>query len=387
MFSFNNKTKFMRISLLIALLGLFHIFSTSCQSKMETVSIQHLKAVEVAQQTVPIYKDFVGQVYGQADIPIRARVDGFVEKIHFNEGLKVTKGQLLYSVDDYPFRLEVTRVQSRLSEAKIMLVNAENDLGRIQPLAELNAVSKRDLDAAVARKQAAEESLKSAEASLSLAKVNLGYANIYSPITGIIGKTKAKVGEYVGKSPNPVILNTVSLIDSVIVEFFLNERDYLTWARKVIEKSPSDVKQANLPFELFLADGQLFPHLGKFRFIDREVDPKTGSILIQSIFPNPENLIRPGQFAKVRIMVNVIENALVIPQRCAFEVQGFFNVFVVNSENKVVQKQVEILDSFEDKFIIRSGVEKGEKILIEGLMSVKSGQEVNLEIIPVNLQK
>ena len=377
----------MRISLLIALLGLFHIFSTSCQSKMETVSIQHLKAVEVAQQTVPIYKDFVGQVYGQADIPIRARVDGFVEKIHFNEGLKVTKGQLLYSVDDYPFRLEVTRVQSRLSEAKIMLVNAENDLGRIQPLAELNAVSKRDLDAAVARKQAAEESLKSAEASLSLAKVNLGYANIYSPITGIIGKTKAKVGEYVGKSPNPVILNTVSLIDSVIVEFFLNERDYLTWARKVIEKSPSDVKQANLPFELFLADGQLFPHLGKFRFIDREVDPKTGSILIQSIFPNPENLIRPGQFAKVRIMVNVIENALVIPQRCAFEVQGFFNVFVVNSENKVVQKQVEILDSFEDKFIIRSGVEKGEKILIEGLMSVKSGQEVNLEIIPVNLQK
>ena len=377
----------MRISLLIALLGLFHIFSTSCQSKMETVSIQHLKAVEVAQQTVPIYKDFVGQVYGQADIPIRARVDGFVEKIHFNEGLKVTKGQLLYSVDDYPFRLEVTRVQSRLSEAKIMLVNAENDLGRIQPLAELNAVSKRDLDAAVARKQAAEESLKSAEASLSLAKVNLGYANIYSPITGIIGKTKAKVGEYVGKSPNPVILNTVSLIDSVIVEFFLNERDYLTWARKVTEKSPSDVKQANLPFELFLADGQLFPHLGKFRFIDREVDPKTGSILIQSIFPNPENLIRPGQFAKVRIMVNVIENALVIPQRCAFEVQGFFNVFVVNSENKVVQKQVEILDSFEDKFIIRSGVEKGEKILIEGLMSVKSGQEVNLEIIPVNLQK
>jgi membrane fusion protein (multidrug efflux system) len=387
MFSFNNKTKFMRISLLIALLGLFHIFSTSCQSKMETVSIQHLKAVEVAQQTVPIYKDFVGQVYGQADIPIRARVDGFVEKIHFNEGLKVTKGQLLYSVDDYPFRLEVTRVQSRLSEAKIMLVNAENDLGRIQPLAELNAVSKRDLDAAVARKQAAEESLKSAEASLSLAKVNLGYANIYSPITGIIGKTKAKVGEYVGKSPNPVILNTVSLIDSVIVEFFLNERDYLTWARKVTEKSPSDVKQANLPFELFLADGQLFPHLGKFRFIDREVDPKTGSILIQSIFPNPENLIRPGQFAKVRIMVNVIENALVIPQRCAFEVQGFFNVFVVNSENKVVQKQVEILDSFEDKFINRSGIEKGEKILIEGLMSVKSGQEVNLEIIPVNLQK
>jgi membrane fusion protein (multidrug efflux system) len=365
----------------------FILLLIGCEKKTQTVAVQNLKAIEVEQQTVPIFKDFVGQVYGQADIPIRARVDGFVEKIHFNEGLKVTKGQLLYSIDDYPFRLNVTREQSRVSEAKIMLVNAENDLGRIQPLADLNAVSKRDLDAAVARKQAAEESLKSAEASLSLAKVNLGYTNVYAPITGIIGKTKAKVGEYVGKAPNPVILNTVSQIDSVIVEFFLNERDYLTLAREVIEKSPSDTKKADLPFELYLADGQLFPHQGKFRFIDRNVDPTTGSILIQSIFPNPENLIRPGQFAKVRSMVNVIENALVIPQRCAFEVQGFFNVFVVGQDNIVVQRQVEILDSFEDKFIVRSGVEKGERVLIDGLMSVKSGQEVNIEIIQTNVQK
>jgi len=353
----------------------------ACENKTETVLIQKFKAVEVAQETVPIYKDFVGQVYGKADIPIRARVDGFIEKIHFNEGLRVNKGQLLYSIDDYPYRLEVTREQSRLSEARIMLVNATNDLERVRPLAELNAVSKRDLDAAIARKEAAEESLKAAEASLSLSKVNLGYANIYSPISGIIGKTKAKVGEYVGRSPNPVILNTVSQIDSVIVEFFLNERDYLTLAREVIELSSTDLKKADLPLELYLADGELFPFPGKFRFIDRDVDPTTGSILIQSIFPNPEGLIRPGQFAKVRSMINVVENALVIPQRCAFEIQGFFNVFVVDSENKVVQKQVEIFDSFEDKFIIKSGLEKGEKVLIDGLMSAKPGQEVNIEII------
>jgi membrane fusion protein, multidrug efflux system len=215
----------------------------------------------------------------------------------------------------------------------------------------------------------------------------LGYANIYSPITGIIGKTKAKVGEYVGRSPNPVILNTVSQIDSVIVEFFLSERDYLTLAREVIELSSTDVKKADLPLELYLADGELFPFQGKFRFIDRNVDPTTGSILIQSIFPNPEGLIRPGQFAKVRSMVNVVENGLVIPQRCAFEVQGFFNVFVVDSENKVIQKQVEIFDSFEDKFIIKSGLEKGERVLIDGLMTVKGGQEVNIEVIQFNAVK
>jgi len=359
-----------------------------CEKKTETaIIVQNLKAVEVAEETIPIYKDFVGQVYGKADIPIRARVDGFIEKIHFNEGLRVNKGQLLYSIDDYPYKLEVTREQSRLSEARIMLVNAKNDLDRIQPLAELNAVSKRDLDAAIARKEAAEESLKAAEASLSLSKVNLGYANIYSPITGIIGKTKAKVGEYVGRSPNPVILNTVSQIDSVIVEFFLSERDYLTLAREVLELSPTDVKKEDLPLELYLADGELFPFQGKFRFIDRDVDPTTGSILIQSIFPNPKGLIRPGQFAKVRSMVNVVENALVIPQRCAFEVQGFFNVFVVDSENKVIQKQVEIFDSFEDKFIIKSGLEKGERVLIDGLMTVKGGQEVNIEVIQFNAVK
>lgn len=359
----------------------------SCEKKTDTVIIQNLKAIEVAQETIPLYKDFVGQVYGKADIPIRARVDGFIEKIHFNEGLRVTKGQLLYSIDDYPFKLEVTREQSRLSEARIVLVNASNDLERVQPLAELNAVSKRDLDAAIARKEAAEESLKAAEASLSLAKVNLGYANIYSPITGIIGKTKAKVGEYVGRSPNPVILNTVSQIDSIIVEFFLSERDYLTLAREVIESTSENVKKADLPFDLYLADGQLFPYKGKFRFIDREVDPTTGSILIQSIFPNPEGLIRPGQFAKVRSMVNVVQNALVIPQRCAFEVQGFFNVYVVDSESQVVQKQVEIFDSFEDKFIIKSGLEKGEKVLIDGLMTVRPGQKVNAEIIQFNSVK
>jgi membrane fusion protein, multidrug efflux system len=343
-----------------------------------------LKAVEVLEQRVPIFKEFVGQVYGKADIPIRARVDGFVEKIHFQEGVNVSKGQLLYSIDDNPFRLNVSREESVLSEAKINLVNAENDLSRIAPLADINAISMRDLDAAKARKDASEQAVRAAEANLNLAKVNQGYARIYAPISGIIGKTKAKEGEYVGKSPNPVILNTISKVDSVIVEFFLNEKDYITFYKQLIKDGDNGLNRINHPLELYLADGEKFPYTGKITFLDRNVDPGTGTILLQSIFPNPDGLIRPGQFAKVKSVIDVVDQALVVPQRCVVELQGFYNVFTVGEDGIVTQKRVEILDNLGDLFVINSGLQRGEKVLIEGLMAVQSGQKVSLELVKFN---
>lgn len=352
------------------------------QEKQETSL--NLKAVEVLEQRVPLYKEFVGQVYGKSDIPIRARVDGFVEKIHFQEGVNVSKGQLLYSIDDNPFRLSVSREESILSEAKINLVNAENDLSRITPLADINAISKRDLDAAVARKDASEQAVRAAEANLNLAKVNQGYARIYAPISGIIGKTKAKEGEYVGKSPNPVILNTISKVDSVVVEFFLNEKDYITFYKQLMKDSETGLNRVNHPLELYLADGEKFPYTGKITFLDRNVDPSTGTILLQSIFPNPDGLIRPGQFAKVKSVIDVLDKALVVPQRCVIELQGFYNVFTVGKDSVVTQKRVEVLDDFGDLFIIKAGLDKGEKVLMEGLMAVQSGQKVNPEVIQFN---
>jgi membrane fusion protein, multidrug efflux system len=363
----------------------FFLLTIGCsreQEKKETTI--NLKAVEVIEQRVPLYKEFVGQVYGKSDIPIRARVDGFVEKIHFQEGVNVSKGQLLYSIDDNPFRLSVSREESILSEAKINLVNAENDLSRIAPLADINAISKRDLDAAVARKDASEQAVRAAEANLNLAKVNQGYARIYAPISGIIGKTKAKEGEYVGKSPNPVILNTISKVDSVVVEFFLNEKDYITFYKQLMNDSETGLNRINHPLELYLADGEKFPYTGKITFLDRNVDPSTGTILLQSIFPNPDGLIRPGQFAKVKSVIDVLDKALVVPQRCVIELQGFYNVFTVGKDSVVTQKRVEVLDDFGDLFIIKAGLDKGEKVLMEGLMAVQSGQKVNPEVIQFN---
>jgi len=357
------------------------VFLWSCSQKEEVkLKVPNLKAVEVLTQQVPIAKEFVGQVYGRSDIPIRARVDGFVEKIHFKEGFKVNKGQLLYSIHDSPLQVSVSREESILSEAEINRVNAENELSRIAPLAEINAISKRDLDAATARRDAAEEMVQAAKANKDLARINLGYTKIYAPISGIIGKSNAKIGEYVGKSPNPVILNTVSEIDSVIVEFFLNEKDYITFAKEILSGT-DEVKKMDRPLELYLADEEKFPYAGKIIFLDRSVDPTTGSILVQSIFPNPDRLIRPGQFAKVKSLVNILDEALTIPQRCVFEIQGFYNVFVVDNEGLIKQKQIEILDSYQDLFVVKSGLSKGERVLIEGLMTVKSDQKVNVELV------
>ncbi len=354
------------------------------EKEVQQAAPPNLKAVEVVEREVPLFKEFVGQVYGKADIPIRARVDGFVEKLHFQEGSRIAKGQLLYSIDDDPFRLNVSREESMLSEANVNLVNAENELARIEPLVSINAISKRDLDAATARRDASADAVKAAEANLNLAKVNLGYAQIRAPISGIIGKTKAKEGEYVGKSPNPVILNTISQIDSVVVEFFLNEKDYITFYKQLLENGDSGLNRTSHPLELYLADGEKFPYTGKITFLDRNVDPGTGTILVQSIFPNPEGLIRPGLYAKVKSIVQVLDQALLVPQRCVVELQGFYNVFVVGDDGLVTQKRVEILDDFEDLFVIQSGLSKGEKVLMEGLMAVQSGQKVTAELVSFN---
>jgi membrane fusion protein (multidrug efflux system) len=353
------------------------------EKEVQQAPPRNLKAIEVLEQEVPLFKEFVGQVYGKADIPIRARVDGFVEKLHFQEGSRIAKGQLLYSIDDNPFRLNVSREESMLSEANVNLVNAENDLARIEPLVAINAISKRDLDAATARRDASADAVKAAEANLNLAKVNLGYAQIRAPISGIIGKTKAKEGEYVGKSPNPVILNTISQIDSVVVEFFLNEKDYLTFYKQLLEGTENGRSRINQPLELYLADGKKFPYTGTVTFLDRNVDPTTGTILVQSIFPNPDGLIRPGQYAKIKSIVDVLDRALLVPQRCVVELQGFYNVFVVGQDGLVTQKRVEILDEFQDLFVIQSGLTEGEKVLMEGLMTVRSGQKVTPEIVSV----
>ena len=339
---------------------------------------QKVNVVITQQKNITNYIEFVGQIYGYKDISIRARVDGFLEGMHFKEGFPVKKGQLLYTIDSQPYEAEVSSFQSKVAEARTMYAKAQSDLNRYKPLAESNAVSQADLDAAQAQFDAAESSVQAAEANLRLAKIKLGYTKITSPIQGIIGKSQADIGEYVGKMPNAVILNTVSRIDEIFVEFFLTESQYLNLMRYIgsadtLFDSP---RTKDKKLELILADGSIHDSKGYISFLDRAIDSNTGSLLVQAQLENSKRIIRPGQYAKVRIP-RISKDAIIIPQRCVKELQGEYSVFVVNNENKIETRQIIVGAKINDLWIIDDGLNAGDKVVIDGIQKVRNGVEVD----------
>jgi membrane fusion protein (multidrug efflux system) len=269
-----------------------------------------------------------------------------------------------------------------VAEAQTYLVNAENELARYKPLAEINAVSKSDLDAAQASRDAAEASLDAAKANLRMANINLSYCTIKSPIDGLIGKTEARVGEFVGREPNPVILNMVSNIESMRVQFFLTEADYLVLIKEVENDRPDeDIENAESRqsgnFELILADGTTYQYKGNFDFIDRNVDVSTGSIMIQTLFPNPNSLLRPGMFAKVRVKFETVPNAILVPQRSIMELQGQYSVYVVDSDGTVKARTVAAAERIGDLWLISEGLEATDVVVLEGIQKVRSDMKIN----------
>ncbi len=368
------------------------IFSTvllsSCGNKEQAVTpLQKISVVKVITDSVPIYREFVGEVYGEKDIPIRARVEGYLEGIHFDEGSEVTEGQLLYSIDPLPFEAKVNAKQSEVAASETMMVKAKSDLDRYIPLAELNAVSKSDLDAIQAQYDASVSQVKAAKANLESAQIELGYCRIYSPINGIIGMTKARVGDFVGKNPNPVILNTVSQTDHMKVRFYLTESDYLTLAKEFLIKmqemveNPEYKTERKASVEIILSDGKTYDHKGTIDFIDRGIDASTGSILIQADFPNPDLILRPGLYAKVKIATRIVNDAILVPERCIMELQGLNSVYVVNDSNMVQSRQITTGPAIGDYRLINEGLNVGEKIVIDALQKVKEGMVIEAEVI------
>ncbi|MFV0482917.1 MAG: efflux RND transporter periplasmic adaptor subunit [Bacteroidales bacterium] len=345
-----------------------------------------IKVVEVMQQDVVDDVDFVGEVYGCQDISIRARVVGYLEGIHFKEGFPVKKGQLLYTIDEQAYRAEVASKQSLLAEAQSRFAKAKNDLERYKPLAETRAVSQADLDAAKLQYEAAESMVKAAKANLEISKINLSYTRIHSPIDGIIGKSLSDVGELVGQYPN-IVLNTVSKMDEIFVEFFLPENEYLRISKRVQslgkETDSSDYEMEML--ELVLADGSVHKQKGFITFVDRGVNRTTGTILVQTRFANPDNLIRPGQFAKVRVPLNY-KNAVLVPQKCVKELQGQFSAFVVNDENRIETRQLTLGATIGDLWRVKDGLKPNEKVVIEGLQKVRNDMEVTPKLVEFKSQ-
>ncbi len=336
-----------------------------CGEKTGPVEIRpEVGVVTVAQRSVPVYSEFVGQTYGQEDIQIIPRVEGWVTGIHFKEGEAVKKGQLLYTIDDLPTRSKVDGAAGEVARAETMVANKKADLDRVKPLAAMNALSKRDLDAAQAAYDAALAELRVAESKLGTANIELGYTRITSPIDGVIGISKVLVGDYVGKGTLGGAINTVSSLGDMRVRFPVSETDILRFRRSA--QNDTALKAARQEVQLLLADGSVHPQAGHLDLADRSVDPSTGSILIQAVFPNEQRVLRPGQSVKVRIRTDVVNNAVLVPQRAVNQLQNLYSVYLLNDSNKVVMTPVKVGQRVGGNWVITEGVKPGQRVALVG---------------------
>ena len=340
--------------------------------------------VRVLQRDTPITAERVGQLYGAEDIEIRARIPGFLQGVHFKEGSNVSKGQLLYTIDPSEQQEQVARSEGDLASAKTRLVKAESDVKRYRPLAEMKAVSQADLDAAVAEEGAARGQVDAAQASLRFAKISLGYTRISSPIDGLIGMTQAKVGDYVGQYPNPIVLNTVSNVVSVQARFAITERDYLDLMRKFGPPHAGDDRRLHHDnIELLLADGSVYPHKGSLDFANRQIDPTTGTLQLQASFPNPDAVLRPGQYARVRVVIEVRKGALLLPQRAVQELQGQTMVSIVGPDDQVATRTIQTGPRIGSLVIVNSGLEPQDRVVLAGAQKIRPGAKVIPKEVPV----
>jgi membrane fusion protein (multidrug efflux system) len=402
------------------ILALFFITATSCSKPKpatQGAGAPPPAAVEVAQveqRDVPIHAEWIGALDGMVNADIKAQVSGYLLRQRYTEGSFVRKGQLLFEIDPRPFEAALNQAQGKLSEAEGQLAQANGqqlqaqanlaqskadqgkaqlDVNRLTPLAKEKAVTDQELDnatqanlAAQAKVEASQAGVETAKASIvaaramiesakagvATAQLNLGFTKIYSPIDGIAGIAKAQVGNLVSPTSDP--LTTVSTVDPIKVYFTLSEQEYLDYTRR----SPGGGKNVlGGNMELALADGTVYPQKGKFFVADRQVDPKTGSIKLAGVFPNPGNLLRPGQYGRVRAVTGVKGGALLVPQRAVTELQGGYRVAVVGPDNKVNIRPVKVGERVGPQWIIEEGLEPGERVVAEGTQKVRPGATVS----------
>ncbi len=340
-----------------------------CTSKEEKPAPPPL-AVTVApvvQKDVNIQQDWIGTMLGNVDADIRPKVDGFLLAQFYAEGSYIKKGQAMFQLDQRQAQAAVQQAQGRLERARASLAQAQIDVRRYTPLVAQKAVSQAELDKAQSMERAATAEVDADQAVLDNAKLNLGWTTVTSPISGIAGISKVGVGDLMTPT---TIMTTVSDINPINVDFSIAEQDYMRFTR---EKTGRD---AGRSLQLILGDGAVFPERGRALLVNREVDARTGTIQVRAEFPNPGNVLRPGQYARIRAVTEVRKNALLVPQQAVSELQGIYQVGVVGQDNKVAIKTVKLGPQFGDMWVVESGLEAGENVIVDGLQRVKTGMTV-----------
>ncbi|MGC2015661.1 MAG: efflux RND transporter periplasmic adaptor subunit [Candidatus Acidiferrales bacterium] len=348
-----------------------------------TAALPEVRVAQVEQKDVDLYTEWIGTLAGEVNANVQAQVAGYLLRRDYQEGSFVKKGQLLFEIDPRPFQATLDQANGQLAQAVAQLANAEAvqrrtelDVERYTPLAKAQAASQQDLDNASQNNLAAkatvatdEAQIKSAEAAVETATLNLGFTQISSPVNGIADVARAQVGDLVSSSSGT--LTTVSTLDPIRDYFTVSEQDYLQLKKQF---SGSDGRRWKL--QLILADGTTYPPEGVFYFAGRAVDQNTGSIQLAALFPNPGNVLRPGQYAKVRGVVRTQKGALLVPQAAVSDLQGSYQVDVVGRDDKISIRPVKVGERVGTKWIIQDGLKPGERVVVEGQQTLRSGATV-----------
>jgi membrane fusion protein (multidrug efflux system) len=331
-----------------------------------------VEVVPVVQKDVPIVGEWIGTLDGSVNADIRPKVEGYVLRQHYKEGQFVHRNDLLFEIDPRQFRAALEQAHGTLARAESQLSKASKDVERFTPLAADRAISQQELDNAVAAERDGRGAVAAAKAAQDQAALNLEWTKVRSPIEGVVGIARAQVGDLVNTQ---FVMTTVSTVDPIRVTFGISEREYMERAASINRASyPTTERGPSL--DLILEDGTVFPEKGKAVLVDREVNVKTGTLTIKGFFPNPHNILRPGQFARIRAEMGMRPNALVVPQRAVTELQGGTRVAVAGADGKAEIRSVELGPRTNDLFVVDKGLKPGDNVIVSGLQYLRPGTPI-----------
>jgi len=357
---------------LLAIMGMAALALTSggCRKEEKAKGPQTptVETTAVVQKDVPLYSEWVGALDGSINAVIRPQVTGYLISQDYREGEQVKKGRVLFEIDPRTFQAALNQAKAQLSQQKARHDTAKANLARVRPLAEKNAVSQKDLDDAVGAELSARASVEAGQAAVDEAQLNLGFTKISSPVDGIAGIAKTQLGNLVSPSMQEE-LTSVSTVDPIKVYINISEQEYL-------DTVASGNRADQMPLQLILANGSVYPHEGRFALADRQIDPTTGTLKVGALFPNKDKLLRPGQYGRIRAMTEVKKGALLIPQRAVTEMQGKYLVAVVGADNKVDVRPVQAGQRIGSDWLIEKGLQPGEQVVAEGVQKVRPGMTV-----------
>jgi membrane fusion protein, multidrug efflux system len=349
---------------------------TGCSEKKEataTLPPPPVIVVAVEPRNVPIFDEWIGRLDGSANVDVRARVQGYVQEIAFNEGTVVNEGDLLLRIDPRPYEAALAQSQAQLAQAIANQVKTDQDERRQTDLYNKKIASEQDYQNAVQVNLAAKASVDAGHAAVDQAQLNLEFATIKSPIKGVVGRTDFTVGNFVSAGGGGAEITKISTVDPIELRFGVSEKEYLAWAENISALLAKPLEQRDEDFELIRADGKVHPYKGRLLAADRAIDPNTGTIRLTALFPNPGNILRPGQYARVRLKVEDRAGALLVLQRAVVEMQGKNFVWVVDDTNKAFMRSVTVGPRIGSDWLIETGLKSGDRVVLEGLQMLTEG--------------